>query len=157
MSFGHPFHTRCGHGEGKNEQGGDEGELSPIFLQFLDCVFQLVNQFPNFFEFSTRYLLLVSEHIYSCRFGTLLCDSEREREVVAGVRQRTYCMWDYLDMQPELVNPNFMSDKSEILLMPLPILMRNVTLWTERYCMYGPKATIPCSPSLEIRLPVQLH
>jgi myotubularin-related protein 1/2 len=102
----HPFHTRCGHGEGKNEQGGDEGELSPIFLQFLDCVFQLVIQFPNYFEFSTRYLLLVSEHIYSCRFGTLLCDSEREREVVAGVRQRTYCMWDYLDMQPELVNPN---------------------------------------------------
>lgn len=143
MSFGHPFHTRCGHGEGKNEQGGDENELSPIFLQFLDCVFQLVNQFPNYFEFSTRYLLLVSEHIYSCRFGTLLCDSEREREVVAGVRQRTYCMWDYLDSLPELVNPNYVSDMSEILLMPLPMLMRNVTLWTERYCMYGPKATMP--------------
>ena len=85
----------------------------------------------------------MSEHIYSCRFGTLLCDSEREREVVAGVRQRTYCMWDYLDSLPELVNPNYVSGMSEILLMPLPMLMRNVTLWTERYCMYGPKATMP--------------
>ncbi len=69
LSFGHPFHTRCGHGEGKNEQGGDEGQLSPIFIQFLDCVFQLVNQFPDYFEFNARYLLLLSEHIYSCRFG----------------------------------------------------------------------------------------
>ena len=149
LSFGHPFHARCGHGEGKNEQGGDEGELSPIFLQFLDCVFQLVNQFPDYFEFSTRYLLLLSEHIYSCRFGTLLCDSEREREVVAGVRQRTYCMWDYLDSIPELVNPLFdkaASDKAGVLLMPLPMLLRNVTLWTDRYCMFGPKATMSCVP-----------
>lgn len=149
LSFGHPFHTRCGHGEGKNEQGGDEGQLSPIFLQFLDCVFQLVNQFPDYFEFNTRYLLLLSEHIYSCRFGTLLCDSEREREVVAGIRQRTYCMWDYLDSIPELINPLFdktASTKAGVLLMPLPMLLRNVTLWTDRLSMYGAKAVIPCVP-----------
>ena len=149
LSFGHPFHTRCGHGEGKNEQGGDEGQLSPIFLQFLDCVFQLVNQFPDYFEFNTRYLLLLSEHIYSCRFGTLLCDSEREREVVAGTRQRTYCMWEYLDSIPELVNPMFdkeASDRAGVLIMPLPMLLRNVTLWEDRYCMYGSKATLPCVP-----------
>lgn len=149
LSFGHPFHTRCGHGEGKNEQGRDEEQLSPIFLQFLDCVFQLVNQFPDYFEFNSRYLLLLSEHIYSCRFGTLLCDSERERELAAGVRQRTYCLWDYLDSIPELVNPLFdkaASDRAGVLLMPLPMLLRNVTLWTDRYCMYGSKATIPCIP-----------
>eukprot|EP00984_Skeletonema_dohrnii_P021855 scaffold11034_cov155-Skeletonema_dohrnii-CCMP3373.AAC.5 len=149
LSFGHPFHTRCGHGEGKNEQGGDEGQLSPIFLQFLDCVFQLVNQFPNFFEFNARYLLLLSENIYSCRFGTLLCDSEREREVVAGIRQRTYCMWEYLDSLPDLVNPLFnkaANDDAGVLMMPLSMLLRNVTLWTDRLCMYGAKATTPCLP-----------
>lgn len=146
LSFGHPFHTRCGHGEGKNEQGGgDEGQLSPIFLQFLDCVFQLVNQFPDHFEFNTRYLLLLSEHVYSCRFGTLLCDSEREREVVAGIRQRTYCMWEYLESVPELVNPSYDEGTAgRVLMMPLPALLRNVTLWTDRYCMYGAKAAMPC-------------
>ncbi|KAL7520904.1 hypothetical protein ACHAWX_005598 [Stephanocyclus meneghinianus] len=149
MSFGHPFHTRCGHGEGKNEQGGDEGQLSPIFLQFLDCVFQLINQFPDYFEFNTRYLLLLSEHVYSCRFGTLLCDSEREREVVAGTRQRTYCLWEYLDSIPQLINPTFnriSSKEAGALFMPLPMLLRNVSLWTDRFCMYGAKATIPCVP-----------
>mmetsp|Transcript_14519 Transcript_14519/g.30004 ORF Transcript_14519/g.30004 Transcript_14519/m.30004 type:complete len:435 (+) Transcript_14519:2241-3545(+) len=148
LSFGHPFHTRCGHGEGKNEQGGDEGQLSPIFIQFLDCIFQLVNQFPDYFEFNARYLLLLSEHIYSCRFGTLLCDSEREREVVAGIRQRTYCMWEYLDSIPDLINPVFdraTSEKAGVLLMPLPMLLRNVTLWVDRFCMYGAKASIPCT------------
>jgi len=122
LSFGHPFHTRCGHGEGKNEQGGDKGQLSPIFIQFLDCIFQLVNQFPDYFEFNPRYLLLQSEHIYSWRFGTLLCDSEQEREVVAGIRQRTYCMWEYLDSIPDLINPVFdraTSEKAGDLLMPL--------------------------------------
>lgn len=123
--------------------------MSPIFLQFLDCVFQLVNQFPDYFEFNARYLLVLSEHVYSCRFGTLLCDSEREREVVAGTRQRTYCMWDYLDAIPELVNPMFdkeASDKAGVLMMPLPMLLRNVTLWTDRHCMYGAKATVPNVP-----------
>ncbi|KAL7449914.1 hypothetical protein ACHAWC_001921 [Mediolabrus comicus] len=151
LSFGHPFHTRSGHGEGKNEQGGDEGQLSPIFLQFLDCVFQLVNQFPNYFEFNARYLLLLSENIYSCRFGTLLCDSEREREVVAGIRQRTYCMWDHLDSISDLVNPLFdkaANAEAGVLMMPLPMLLRNVTLWTDRLCMYGAKATIPCMPTV---------
>ena len=150
LSFGHPFNTRCGHGEGKNEQGGDEGELSPIFLQFLDCVFQLVNQFPEYFEFSPRYLLLLSEHIYSWRFGTFLCDSEKDREIVAGIRQRTYCMWDYLDSIPELLNPLFdkaASDKAGVLLMLLPMLLRNVTLWTDRFCMYNSKAMMPCIPT----------
>jgi len=160
-SFGHPFHTRCGHGEGKNEQGGDEGQLSPIFLQFLDCVFQLVNQFPNYFEFNARYLLVLSENIYSCRFGTLLCDSEREREVVAGIRQRTYCMWEYLDSIPDLVNPLFnkaANDDAGVLMMPLPMLLRNVTLWTDRLCMYGAKATTPCmSPGTDFDRHSTLH
>jgi len=161
LSFGHPFHTRCGHGEGKNEQGGDEGQLSPIFLQFLDCVFQLVNQFPNYFEFNARYLLLLSENIYSCRFGTLLCDSEREREVVAGIRQRTYCMWEYLDSIPGLINPLFnkaLNNDAGVLMMPLPMLLRNVTLWTDRLCMYGAKATIPCMPpGIELDRDLTLH
>jgi len=149
MSFGHPLHTRCGHGEGKNEQGGDEGQLAPIFIQFLDCCYQLVNQLPEYFEFNARYLLLLSEHVYSCRFGTLLCDSEREREVVAGTRQRTYCLWEYLDSIPELVNVSFnktVSEEAGSLFIPLPTLLRNVTLWTDRLCMYGAKVTIPCVP-----------
>ena len=48
MSFGHPFHLRCAHGEGRNDvknnsqsSSNNEGQISPIFIQFLDCVYQV--------------------------------------------------------------------------------------------------------------------
>ena len=155
MSFGHPFHTRCAHGEGRGESGGasaatgtDEGQKSPIFIQFLDCVFQLVNQYPECFEFNTKYLLCMSEHIYSCRFGNFLCDSEREREMVAGIRQRTHCIWDYLESRDDTRNSNFCEQTAGgVMLMPLPTLMRNVTLWIDRHAMHGSKATMRWLPA----------
>jgi len=155
MSFGHPFHLRCGHGEGRGEAGTssgrtdntDEGQISPIFMQFLDCVYQLVNQYPECFEFNTKYLLLMSEHVYSCRFGNFLCDTEREREMVAGIRQRTHSLWEYLDGRKDTINPTFSpSASSGVLLMPLPTLLRNVSLWTDRHCMHGPKPTLRWLP-----------
>jgi Myotubularin-like phosphatase domain len=162
MSFGHPFHLRCSHGEGRDGasnassvNGGngstiDEGQVSPIFLQFIDCVYQVVRLYPEAFEFNTKYLLLLTEHIYSGRFGNFLCDSEREREIVAGVRQRTHSVWDYLDEQrSDVVNMQYCPNSSGagVLLMPLPTLLRNITLWTDRHCMYSPKPTMRWLPS----------
>ncbi|CAB9529005.1 Myotubularin-related protein [Seminavis robusta] len=177
MSLGHPFHTRCAHGEGKGgaEGGGgvhhqdgsgkgpaavgnssapDEGQISPVFLQFLDCVWQIVQQFPECFEFTTTYILELSDHIYSCRFGNMLCDTERERELVAGIRQRTYSVWDHLEQDPNdpnsdpeaklWRNPHYDPSPTAgggVLLMPMSTLLRNVTLWRERHARSGPKAT----------------
>lgn len=150
MSFGHPFHTRCAHGEGRGGgegQSNDEGQISPIFLQFLDCVYQLVAQYPECFEFNTKYLLCLSEHIYSCRFGNFLCDTEREREMVAGIRQRTHSLFDYLDGREDLHNAAYDAQCGcGVLLMPLPTLLRNVHLWADRHCRYGPKPTIRWLP-----------
>jgi myotubularin-related protein 1/2 len=146
LSFGHPFHTRSSHGEGRGgdgaaSSGSDESQISPIFIQFLDCVYQLVNLFPEKFEFNEMYLLVLSEHIYSCRFGTLLCDTERERELIAGIRQRTHSVWDYLESRQDCKNPNF-QPSSSVLLMPLPTFLRNVSLWMNRHAMHGPKISI---------------
>jgi myotubularin-related protein 1/2 len=146
MSFGHPFHLRSGHGEGRNDaksntqSSSDEGQISPIFLQFVDCVYQIVQLYPNAFEFNTTYLLELSFHIYSCRFGNMLCDTEREREINAQIRQRTFSLWDYLDSKSEFVNPDYVS-RPGVILMPLPTLLRNVKLWEERHCCFGPKPT----------------
>jgi myotubularin-related protein 1/2 len=147
MSFGHPFHTRCAHGEGRGDgiapqaATPDEGQISPIFLQFIDCVYQIVQLFPECFEFNTEYLLELSFNIYSNRFGTTLCDSERDRELVAQIRQRTYSLWDHLDGSPKFKNENFRESEG-VMLMPLPMLLRNVKLWSQRHCYYGPKPTL---------------
>lgn len=77
LSFGHPLQMRCGHG--CDPKTRDEDNVSPIILQFLDCLWQLVNQYPHYFEFNKKYLLTIADHIYSGRFGTFLlnCDADR--------------------------------------------------------------------------------
>lgn len=49
IGFGHKFRTR--------QEYANNHECSPVFLQFLDCVHQLVVQQPNRFEFGTGLLL----------------------------------------------------------------------------------------------------
>lgn len=44
----------------------DYEELSPIFIQFLDLVHNIVAQFPTAFEFTESLLAFVAEHTYRC-------------------------------------------------------------------------------------------
>lgn len=42
-------------------------------------MWQVSKQFPNSFEFNEHFLITILDHLYSCRFGTFLCNTERER------------------------------------------------------------------------------
>jgi rhodanese-related sulfurtransferase len=77
LSFGHPFKIRCGHGMDKTQR--QDEEISPIFLQFLDSVYQFLRFYHNYFEFNSRFLLTIADHVYSCRFTNFLfsCESQR--------------------------------------------------------------------------------
>jgi myotubularin-related protein 6/7/8 len=82
-------------------------ELSPVFHQFLDCVFQLHYQHPTRFEFSERFLRRLLYHLYSCQYGTFLFDNEKER-IDSRARERTRSVWDYfLCRKQEFMNPNY--------------------------------------------------
>jgi myotubularin-related protein 1/2 len=65
LSYGHKFAQRNGHQEG---QKLNSSERSPIFLQFLDCVSQILSQFPNYFEFNEYFLIAIMDNMTSCRF-----------------------------------------------------------------------------------------
>lgn len=71
MSFGHQFADRLGHLTHK--------ETSPVFLQYLDCVHQLIHQFPSEFEYSTGFLEVVSQCTFSGYFSSFRGNSERQR------------------------------------------------------------------------------
>ncbi|KAH7082242.1 protein-tyrosine phosphatase-like protein [Paraphoma chrysanthemicola] len=82
-------------------------ELSPVFHQFLDCVYQLYYQHPTRFEFSERFLRRLLYHLYSCQYGTFLFDNEKER-IDARARERTRSVWDYfLCRKQEFLNPQY--------------------------------------------------
>ncbi|XP_040854311.1 myotubularin-related protein 11 isoform X1 [Ochotona curzoniae] len=55
VAAGHPFLTRLG-GTGANDE-------APVFLLFLDCVWQLLQQFPAEFEFSEFFLLALHDSV----------------------------------------------------------------------------------------------
>jgi myotubularin-related protein 1/2 len=76
LSFGHKFAERLGHDENRDPF---DRQRSPIFTQFIDCVFQLVSQFPERFEFTPTFLADLVYNAYSCRFGTFLYNYESVR------------------------------------------------------------------------------
>jgi len=51
ISFGH----KCADRLNLSEEN-DPKEASPIFLQFLELVYQLIQQYPRAFEFNTSFL-----------------------------------------------------------------------------------------------------
>eukprot|EP00050_Salpingoeca_kvevrii_P010868 m.11020 g.11020 ORF g.11020 m.11020 type:complete len:1832 (-) comp3123_c0_seq1:128-5623(-) len=89
LAFGHPFMSRTG-------SCSDVDNHTPIFLQFLDAVHQLVLQFPSQFEFNLHYLQTIAHHTYSMRFGTFLHDSELDRHK-AATECSMQSLWTYLD------------------------------------------------------------
>lgn len=83
-------------------------ERSPIFHQFLDCVYQVLRQYPDQFEFNSRFLKRLFYHHYSCQYGTFLCDSELEMSQLYHMKNSTVSVWDYFLSRPsEFVNPKY--------------------------------------------------
>lgn len=54
-------------------------EQSPLLLLFLDCVWQLLQQFPSEFEFTETYLTTVWDSVFLPIFDTFLFNSEHDR------------------------------------------------------------------------------
>lgn len=65
LEFGHKFADRCGNGVNSE----DPNERSPVFLQWLDCVYQLFKQFPCAFQFNEAYLVIECQ--FHCNQYTL--------------------------------------------------------------------------------------
>lgn len=72
-----------------------QNNYSPIFLQWVDCVSQLLRMYPLAFEFSSGFLVDLLDSMFSCRFGNFLCNSEKERQQ-AGISDSCGCLWVYM-------------------------------------------------------------
>uniref|UniRef100_A0A0A9W4V3 phosphatidylinositol-3,5-bisphosphate 3-phosphatase n=1 Tax=Lygus hesperus TaxID=30085 RepID=A0A0A9W4V3_LYGHE len=89
LNFGHKFSDRIGH------LPGDPKEISPVFTQFIECTWQLMQQFPSAFQFNEHFLLTLHDHTSSCQYGTFIGNSEKERNDLR-VKERTYSLWGYM-------------------------------------------------------------
>ena len=60
LCLGYICVQRIGHGD-KNHS---DDQRAPIFLQFIDCVWQMTEQFPYAFEFNEHFLVTILDHMY---------------------------------------------------------------------------------------------
>jgi len=132
LSFGHKFAERCGHADGRH----GHTQRAPVFVQWLDAVWQVMRQFPQAFEFSEEFLVSIAEHVYSCRFGTFLFETEGERER-HGLERHTASLWTMLCAQEgehvaRLVNPCYKPNAHQVILPTAH--MKKLVVW-ERYFM----------------------
>ncbi|KAI1700865.1 myotubularin-like phosphatase domain-containing protein [Ditylenchus destructor] len=145
-SFGHRFAKRIGHGEQlftnplQTIASAPDKERSPIFVQFIDCVWQLVKQHPNAFEFNVKLLTTILDELYACRFGTFLYNSEKERRE-SEKSKKTISLWSYvLDNEAEFLNSSFNSSTSvdEFLKQPESDQTKvPMKFWSEYYCRHS--------------------
>ncbi|KAL6465632.1 hypothetical protein MHYP_G00257650 [Metynnis hypsauchen] len=73
----HAFLDRCNHLYQKDKECQSP---SPVFLLFLECVWQLVQQHSPAFQFSETYLTVLSDSIHVPIFSTFLFNSAYQRE-----------------------------------------------------------------------------
>ncbi|KAK9359669.1 protein-tyrosine phosphatase-like protein [Lipomyces starkeyi] len=124
----------AGGGGGSPSHGASLKYTAPIFHQFLDCVYQLLRQFPDRFEYQERFLRRMLYHLYSCQYGTFLYNNEKER-IDANVSQRAQSVWDYFVVRKqEFINPRYVPDLdqgdrgADAVIFPDP---KNIRWWHE--------------------------
>ncbi|XP_075431979.1 myotubularin-related protein 10 isoform X3 [Ascaphus truei] len=69
---GYPFLDRCNHLKKSDKE-------SPLFVLFLDCVWQLLEQYPAAFQFTETYLTVLHDSTRISLFGTFLFNSPHQR------------------------------------------------------------------------------
>ncbi|KAJ8558868.1 hypothetical protein ON010_g8581 [Phytophthora cinnamomi] len=132
-SYGHNFARRCSH--------PTSDQTSPIFLQFIDAVYQLTLQFPTHFQFNELLLSSVAEAVYSSWYGTFQKNSECERRLFLS-NVASVSVWDVIRATTDkFLNPLFAggevhgSTGGGLLMEPmLPVCrVRVMQLWVSQY------------------------
>jgi len=121
LSFGHQFALRHSARSG--------GQQAPIFLQFLDCVYQIVYRHPTAFGFTTALLCDIAAATFTNQFGTFLFDCEQHRKV-NDLSRRTASLWSHILKHEEMYLSTQYRPVARLPFCPSPT---KVVLWSELY------------------------
>jgi myotubularin-related protein 6/7/8 len=143
LSFGHKFSDRCGH-----IRTNDNKEQSPVFLQFIEAVWQLSQLYPTAFEFNERFLISLHDHSHSCQYGNFIGNCEKDRLDLC-IKERTYSYWNYvLQNVNDFKNPLFRPQSTYASEVLLPTInSQTLKFWLNMYHRFDssilPRENIP--------------
>ena len=124
---GHMFRKRLG------VFSKDSHNRSPIFLQFLDGVQNILHLNPNCFQFNQNFLRDFGLVAYFGCFSNFLCDSELQRKKLK-IRRKTLHTFDFFNIHKQhYVNRDF--EPSEPV-RKVPLFECNLRFWKEFFFMY---------------------
>ncbi|KAI9989509.1 hypothetical protein PInf_019792 [Phytophthora infestans] len=137
-AFGHQFALRSGHARSdvSNEQ------RSPVFLLWLDCVWQYIRQYPTECEFNESFLLTLADHVYSCKFGTFMFDCERQRKDFFA-KHRVFSVWSEINTQSEHFTNHMYAPSEQATVLSPSTLSKNIKLWKGYFCRWDPTVIPP--------------
>ena len=124
LSFGHQFALR----NGISTKQSNEDQSSPIFLQFLDAVHQLLLQYPNSFEFNEKFLLFLAKVHSLNLYGTFMFNNDKHR-ATNNAKEKTISVWTeiYRNVDPYL---NIYYDPNSVKILEPNFAYYNIKLWT---------------------------
>lgn len=114
---GHRFYSRI------NYHRDNDKEEAPVFLLFLDCVWQLLSQYPSRFQLTGDFLLALHDSIHLPLFSSFLANCQRERCKRSQNPGQSYTP---VNGWRDMLNPDSSSDPSDP---PLP----SVWDWSLQY------------------------
>ncbi|EDQ89407.1 uncharacterized protein MONBRDRAFT_8319 [Monosiga brevicollis MX1] len=127
LAFGHKFDERHGGADSVTER-------SPIFLQFLDCLYQMTVQHPTAFEYNSRLLVFLADYSRAGWFGNFQCNSHRERRA-RRLSQTTTSIWSAVEAdRPRFTSSQYAPGGSDVI-MPTCSLKR-IELWSDYFLRY---------------------
>lgn len=122
LQAGHPFETRHKSGcynaaRSKVSSSSSSSKIfhhgsGATFLLFLDCTWQIHNQFPCCFQFSTNFLSSLVDHSYCSDFSTFYGNCEADRK---NNRYGKPNLWSHFDQKiNEITNPLYLPTNNVI-------------------------------------------
>lgn len=55
-----------------------------------------MKQYPTVFEFNEHFLISIIDNLYSCKYGTFLCNNEKDR-IKYSLREKTCSLWSMMN------------------------------------------------------------
>ncbi|XP_045468670.1 myotubularin-related protein 10-A [Harmonia axyridis] len=151
VAMGHQFAFRMGHILDK------EVEFCPLFLLFLDCVWQLLQQFPVAFKISETYLTTLWDSVGISIFDTFLFNCEHDRVVAEQGQDKLILrsVWDWHKQFGErdiafFCNPLYLDTFTEKLTPQTGI--SSLGIWSQCYFRWLPDLEIRCGGKPQIDL-----